>query len=202
MTLKGLTWPDIKKMFRPGHVFSVSFVLLIEMEAKEFKNTILPLRPRLLGYAHQLTDAPEDAEDAVQEVMLKLWNLRDELGQYRSIEAFARTMTHHACMDIKRRRKFEYPAQADGRQTDIPVTLSEHLQEIKDEVRLVKEIIKALPPLQRHIMHMKDIEGYENEEIAQITGCSPEAVRKNLSRARKKVRATYLMIVGQRRMTH
>lgn len=170
------------------------------MEAKEFKNTILPLRPRLLSYANQLTDGPEDAEDAVQEVMLKLWNLRHELGQYRSIEAFSRTLTHHACMDIKRRRKFEYPAQAHDRQTDIPVILSEHLQDIKDEVRLIKEIIGMLPPLQRHIMHMKDIEEYENEEIAQITGCSPEAVRKNLSRARKKVRETYLMVVRQRNM--
>ena len=57
------------------------------MELKEFKITVLPLRAKLLNYARKLTDEPEDAEDAVQEVLLKLWNKRLELEQYRSIEA-------------------------------------------------------------------------------------------------------------------
>lgn len=69
------------------------------MELKEFKITVLPLRAKLLNYARKLTDEPEDAEDAVQEVLLKLWNKRLELEQYRSIEAFAMTLTHNICID-------------------------------------------------------------------------------------------------------
>ena len=64
------------------------------MELKEFKITVLPLRAKLLNYARKLTDEPEDAEDAVQEVLLKLWNKRLELEQYRSIEAFAVDAQH------------------------------------------------------------------------------------------------------------
>lgn len=71
--------------------------------------------------------------------------------------------------------------------------------EIKDEIRLMREIIDSLPTLQRTIMRMKDIEEYETEEIANITGCNPEAIRSNLSRARKKVREIYLQTIQERR---
>lgn len=70
------------------------------MELKQFKIDVLPLREKLLNYARKLTEDPSDAEDAVQEVMLKLWNMRQRLDEYRSIEALAMTMTHHLCMDI------------------------------------------------------------------------------------------------------
>lgn len=72
------------------------------MELKQFKIAVLPLRDKLLSYARKLTDDHSDAEDAVQEVMLKLWNLRPKLDEYHSIEALAMTMTHHTCMDILR----------------------------------------------------------------------------------------------------
>ena len=59
---------------------------------------------KLLNYARKLTESPDDAEDAVQEVLLKLWNKRLELEQYRNIEAFAMTMIHNLCMDMWRTR--------------------------------------------------------------------------------------------------
>ena len=122
-----------------------------------------------------MTDDPSDAEDAVQEVMLKLWNLRQKLDEYRSIEAVAMTMTHHLCMDMWRAKR--------------PDTLS-------------LDRVQAPTPsatLQRTIIRMKDIEEYETEEIAEITGCNAEAIRSNLSRARKKVREVYLQTIQERK---
>ena len=148
------------------------------MELKQFKITVVPLRDKLLNYARRMTDDPSDAEDAVQEVMLKLWNLRQKLDEYRSIEAVAMTMTHHLCMDLWRAKR---------------------LLEEKDEFRLMREIIDSLPTLQRTIIRMKDIEEYETEEIAEITGCNAEAIRSNLSRARKKVREVYLQTIQERK---
>ena len=136
------------------------------MELKQFKITVVPLRDKLLNYARRMTDDPSDAEDAVQEVMLKLWNLRQKLDEYRSIEASA---------------------------------TPERLLEEKDEFRLMREIIDSLPTLQRTIIRMKDIEEYETEEIAEITGCNAEAIRSNLSRARKKVREVYLQTIQERK---
>lgn len=168
------------------------------MELKQFKITVLPLRDKLLNYARKLTESPDDAEDAVQEVLLKLWNKRLELEQYRSIEAFAMTMTHNLCMDLWRTRhtadvSLELVKDANAG------TSPERLLEIKDEVRLMREIIDSLPTLQRTIMRMKDIEEYETEEIASITGCNPEAIRSNLSRARKRVREVYLQTIQEKK---
>ena len=173
-------------------------VLSVEMELKEFKITVLPLRAKLLNYARKLNDEPEDAEDAVQEVLLKLWNKRLELEQYRSIEAFAMTLTHNICIDMWRCKRND-TLSLDIVQAASPTGTPERLLEIKDEIRLMHEIIDSLPNLQRTIMRMKDIEGYETDEIAEITGCGPEAIRSNLSRARKKVRDVYLRTIQERK---
>lgn len=170
------------------------------MELKQFKIDVLPLRNKLLNYARKLTEDPSDAEDAVQEIMLKLWNMRQKLDEYRSVEALSMTMTHHLCMDMWRAKQPDV-LSLDQVQAPSPSATPERLLEQKDEIRLMREIIDSLPTLQRTILQMKDIQEYETEEISEITGCNPEAIRSNLSRARKKVRDIYLQTIkeGKRR---
>lgn len=163
------------------------------MELNQFKITVVPLRGKLLNYARKLTDDSSDAEDVVQEVMLKLWNIRQKLEEYNSIEALAVRITHNLCMDIWRSKRTDQVSL-----DQVPVVSQtvnpERVLEGNDEIRLMREIISSLPTLQQTIIRMKDIEEYETEEIAQITGCSSESIRSNLSRARKKVRDIYLKI--------
>lgn len=168
------------------------------MELKQFKISVLPLRSKLLSYALKLTDESADAEDAVQEVMLKLWNIRGKLDEYHSIEALSMTMTRNACMDHWR-SKHTGTLSLDQVQTASQTATPERLLEEKDEFRLMREIIASLPPLQQTIIRMKDVEEYETEEIAEITGCNAEAIRSNLSRARKKVRDIYLQTIQERK---
>ena len=171
------------------------------MELKEFKIKILPLRGKLLNYARKLCDDPLDAEDAVQEVFIKLWNLRLKLGEYRNIEAFAMSITHNLCMDIWRNKKSpeitleKIQIEDEGRSTQPHKSLEQ-----KESYNLMKAIIETLPSLQRTILYMKDVEGYESEQISEITGCSSEAIRSNLSRARKKARDLYLQAIKERRI--
>lgn len=163
------------------------------MELNQFKITVVPLRGKLLNYARKLTDDSSDAEDVVQEVMLKLWNIRQKLEEYNSIEALAVRITHNLCMDMWRSKRTDQISL-----DQVPVVSQtvnpERVLEGNDEIRLMREIISSLPALQQTIIRMKDIEEYETEEIAQITGCSSESIRSNLSRARKKVRDIYLKI--------
>jgi RNA polymerase sigma-70 factor (ECF subfamily) len=166
------------------------------MEIKKFKILVLPLRSKLNGYACKLLDNTEDAQDATQEVMMKLWERRDELEKYHSIEAFAMTLIHNTCIDMQRTKKTNLPL-IETLNEDF-TTSAEHLLEIRSEVELVKQIIEALPDIQRLTIQMKDVEGYENEEIAEIIGGNVETVRSNLSRARKKVRDMYLQIMKER----
>jgi RNA polymerase sigma-70 factor (ECF subfamily) len=167
------------------------------MELKLFKTNVLPLRNKLINYARRLTDNDSDAEDAVQEVMLKLWNMREKLDEYQSVEALAMKVTHNLCMDMWRRKRMDTlpleQVHIDG------ATNPEHLIEMKDEYRLIREIIESLPSLQQTIIQMKDVEEYETEEIMEITGCSSESVRSNLSRARKRVREVYLQTIQERK---
>lgn len=67
--------------------------------------------------------------------------------------------------------------------------------ELQDEIKLIRHIVNLLPPLQKQIFTMKEIEGYTNEEIMQIAGCTADNLRKNLSRARLKIRETYMNII-------
>ena len=163
------------------------------MELNQFKITVVPLRGKLLNYARKLTDDSSDAEDVVQEVMLKLWNIRQKLEEYNSIEALAVRITHNLCMDMWRSKRTDQVSL-----DQVPVVSQtvnpERVLEGNDEIRLMREIISSLPTLQQTIIRMKDIEEYETEEIAQITGCSSECSRSNLSRDRKKVRDIYLKI--------
>ncbi len=161
------------------------------MSQERFKAEILPIREKLFHLAQKYLEDEQDAEDAVQEVLLKLWHTRDSLANYDNVAAFATTVTKNHCLDrLKTKNRTEslndsYNIRAG---TDNP-----HLQlERKSSEELIRKIVETLPDLQQAIIRMKDMEEYEVEEIAEITGTKVEAVRVNLSRARKKVREEYL----------
>jgi len=161
------------------------------MSQERFKAEILPLRQKLFHIAQHILVEEDEAEDAVQEVLLKLWHTRDSLNKYDSAAAYATTVTKNHCLDrlkVKSRTDLLDDSYNTRAGTDNP-----HLQlERKNTEDILKQIIEKLPPLQQAIIRMKDMEEYEVDEIAEITGTTVEAVRVNLSRARKKVREDYL----------
>ncbi|MDR3218475.1 MAG: RNA polymerase sigma factor [Dysgonamonadaceae bacterium] len=163
------------------------------MEQEQFKNEILPLRGQLLAYAGRLLENEDDAEDIVQEVFLKLWRMRYELGLYRSIPALSMKITKHLCLNLLKSNKRNIEAPDES----IPENESlspDHQLEQKEEAEQVLHFVDSLPGLQQIILRMKHIEGLEIEEIAELIGSNPEAVRMNLSRARKKIKDMFLKI--------
>ncbi len=161
------------------------------MNHDKFKAAVLPHRKKLYQIARKMLNDEQDAEDAVQEVLLRLWHTRDSLSQYNSIAAYATTMTKNLCIDRLRIRNRYETMDASFQErvgNDNPYMQVE--RQNTEEVLL--RIIKTLPPLQQAIIQMKDVEEYEVDQIAAITGTQPEAVRVNLSRARKKVREEYV----------
>ena len=73
-----------------------------------------------------------------------------------------------------------------------------HRTEAKDEADLIRIIVEHLPELQRQIFKMKEIDGYDNSEIMQITGCTAESLRQNLSRARRRIREDFIKLTAVR----
>lgn len=163
------------------------------MGSERFKKEILPLRQQLFLMSLKLLEDEQDAEDAVQESLLKLWRVRDTLKSYENPGAFATTVTKNICLD-----KIKIKKQNETLDDNFSLSVGDnpHLQlERKNTEQILRTIIQSLPTLQQQIITMKDVEEYEIEEIAEITGTKMEAVRTNLSRARKKVREEYLRLV-------
>ena len=176
-------------------IFDVTFSILtshsIDMGQEQFKQEILPLRPQLLGYARRMMDCPDEAEDIVQEVFLKLWMMREGLDRYRSVTALSLTITKNLCLTRLHVKK-RYVGESTVKTAPQAGTDPHRSLEQRDSLDRTMSIIETLPSLQQAILKMKHVDGLETEEIAALTGGTPESVRVNLSRARKRVRELFL----------
>ncbi len=163
------------------------------MDLNQFKSEIIPLRQKLYHFAWKLLENEADAEDAVQETFLRLWNNRDKLDNINNSGAFAMQTVKNICIDKIRARRFELSTE-ETPDPDVWQQTPYADMEQKDSVQLIRGIIERLPELQRKIILMRDVEGYELQEIATITGTHVSAVTMNLSRARKKVREEFITV--------
>lgn len=162
------------------------------MVLSEFKIKVLPVSKKILRYATHFLRDEDDARDVVQDVFLKLWQKKEELDQIENMEAFAMRMTRNRCLDIIRAGK-TVPIDAETNRRLKQETIDVHSQvELSEAAGQIKQLIKQLPDIQQKVMYMRDIEQLEYEEIAALTGLQVNAIRVNLSRARKKVRDEYL----------
>jgi len=157
------------------------------MNLLEFKIQVYPLKNKLFRFAKRMLDQTEEAEDVVQEVFIKLWNRRDKLDEYRSVEALAMTTTKNLCLDkIKAKR---YPFENMDNHSQFLDNLPDEIRaDHSDLVHGIHQAIRLLPEQQRIIVHLRDIEGYEFEEIAEVVEMNENAIRVALSRARKRIR--------------
>jgi len=164
---------------------------------EDFKTHVLPLSKKLLRFAFQLMQNQEEAKDVLQDIFLKLWQKGDELQKIDNIEAFAMRMVRNRCFDVKQSKHTDSIESDDYRDAQLYISDkdgdTDPVENI-DSVETIKRIIANLPDLQRTVIHLRDIETMEYEEIAEITGLNINAVRVNLSRARKKVRDEILKI--------
>jgi RNA polymerase sigma factor (sigma-70 family) len=162
------------------------------MDAATFNSLVLPLSNKLLHFANQLLHDKREAEDAVQEVILKLWKIRDSLAECKSLEAFSMKVTRNWCLD---RIKAKKPVYIEGYRHEFDRQSYEDPHrslERSDRMNLLAKILEKLPEQQRLIIQLRDIEGLEFEQIAEITEMNVNALRVNLSRARNRIREELL----------
>jgi len=144
---------------------------------------------KLLRFAVRFLRDDEQARDVVQEVLMKLWSRRTGLAGVDNIEAYAMRMTRNLCIDeIQKHRSISLEQMKTRNEWISDMKQADEVAEHKDSARLAKEIIDQLPEQQRAVIHLRDIEHYELNEIARVLDMQNSAVRANLSRARKKVR--------------
>ena len=157
------------------------------MQQTEFLNTVLPFKDKVFRLAKRLLVSTDEAEDATQELYLKLWTNKSKLGEYKNVEAFAMTMTKNYCLDQLKSKRSNNLTLVHSNYKDNNISLQRSV-EVNDSVSKVHEFIEKLPEKQKLIIQLRDIENYDYDEIGKILDLQPTAVRVALSRARKTIR--------------
>ncbi len=156
------------------------------MENISFRTTVLPLSDRLYRLALRITMNKAEAEDVVQDTLLKVWECRDNWNRINNLEAFAIATCRNRALDVVKR------AGRDTENLDEMVHFSSqtpHEQlEAREEISLVRRLMDSLPEVQRTIMLLRDIEGKTYQEIAQTLDISETQVKVYLHRARTKIK--------------
>ena len=164
------------------------------MQEISFRNDILPLKDKLFRLALRITFNRAEAEDVVQETLIRVWNKRDEWPQFGSIEAYCLTVASNLAIDRSERNDGGAveltPDMEDASDASSPY---ERLVS-KERMALIHRLMNELPEKQRLIMQLRDVEGKSYKEIADILQITEEQVKVTLFRARQKIKQRYTEI--------
>ena len=172
------------------------------MKEISFRDDILPLKNKLFRVALRITFDSAEAEDIVQETLIKVWNKREEWNSLDSVEAYCLTLTKNLAIDLREKmdaRTEELTEQHDRTQDD--ANPYEELEQ-KERLMWVHRLMEELPEKQRKTMLMRDIEEKSYKEIAHALNVTEEQVKINLFRARQKVKQGLLRLDAYERSTN
>ena len=181
--------------------FIVTFPRLNRLTIRErmkkisFRNDILPLKNELYRLALRITLNPAEAEDIVQETMIKVWNRRDQWDEIESIEAFCLTICRNLALDKMHKMENQNQSLDEGVHDAPDRSFSSNPEEQamqQDRLALIRRLVDALPEKQRTVMQLRDFEGKSYKEIAGIMAISEEQVKINIFRARQAIRQKYI----------
>ncbi|MBO7189221.1 MAG: RNA polymerase sigma factor [Alistipes sp.] len=126
-----------------------------------------------------------EAEDVVQDVFERVWRARDKVLKSTYPKAYICRIAHNLAIDRERTRRRRQTFSVNEEITTNDINIS---AELSDITSITQRAIASLPEKQRLAIHLRDVEGYEIEEIAEVLECDSTSVRMNLSRARSSVR--------------
>ncbi|HNY23675.1 MAG TPA: RNA polymerase sigma factor [Bacteroidales bacterium] len=162
------------------------------MDSETFKKTFLPCHAKMYRTAYRFLNCSQDAEDVVQDVYVRLWKMRDSLGDIRNFEAYAATLIKNLCLDKLRsavrktsRHKTSEVEKEQGKDTTIQL-------DSRNEMELISHIAEQLPQKQKEVFKLRHFSDFSLQEIEEITGMSPVNIRVQLSRATKYIKEQFL----------
>ena len=166
------------------------------MKKISFRNDILPMKDILFRLALRITLSREEAEDIVQDTLIKVWNRRDSWDTIESIEAFSLTVCRNMALDRMRlhdNRNTSLDSGDTAAGTESPDSDSNPYERTvqREKVEIVRTLIDNLPEKQRSCMQLRDIEGKTYKEIATVLGITEDQVKVNIFRARQTIKQQF-----------
>ncbi len=153
------------------------------MTQEIFKDTVFILRDEMYRFARRFVMSSDEAEDVVQDLMVKFWQKREELGQFGNLKSYALKSVRNECLNRLKHHEVKRGF------ADLQLHQSElYSIEINNLKEHIIRFINQLPEKQKMVIHLKDVEEYEVSEISEILEIEENAVRVNLMRARQKVK--------------
>ena len=152
------------------------------MEIHEFIHSVERLRGDLLRQARRLLDSEDDAEDAVQETLMKLWIMKERILNADKMRNMATVVCRNVSLNILRDATQSVPIE-----TAEVITLQGNPQvllEQQESRQKLKRSIETLTDKQRAILRMRNVENMTYADIAKIIGSSESSVRGMISKAR------------------
>ncbi|KGL61821.1 RNA polymerase sigma factor [Polaribacter sp. Hel1_85] len=156
------------------------------MTKQDFKLNVFSLSERLFPMVARLLGNNANAEDAIQEIMIKLWNKRSQLEQHPNINGLVILTARNYCLDILR-KKTRVLEDSTNELRVLKNTKQNSDLEWKELNNIILKILKNIPEQQKEVFLMRDVDGYEFSEIAAAMEIKIEHVRVLLSRARKQI---------------
>ena len=153
------------------------------------------MKDKLFRFALRLLQDVQEAEDAIQDVMAGLWIRREEWGSWKNMDAYCMTGTRNNCIDRIRRRRHR-----EEQEKDIPAAGIEQDPYVKmmykEMSTHIRRCMAALPENQQVVMHLREVEGFTYNEIAEVLQISLDQVKVSLFRGRNAVRKTIIKEEG------
>ena len=165
------------------------------MKNISFRDDILPLKNQLFRLALRITLNRFEAEDIVQDTLIKVWNRRSDWEDIDSIEAFSLTICRNLSLDRIKKKENDNNSLEDVKGVE-PLSSSNPQDRMiqADRVNLIRQIVDSLPEKQRSCMQLRDFEGKSYKEIAVILDITEEQVKVNIFRARQAVKHKYMKL--------
>lgn len=160
------------------------------MSRADFNDLVHQLSRKLYGCAFRILQNQEEAEDAVQEVFIKLWKMNEKLSEYNSPDALATTMTKNYCIDQIRKQKHFLQEEFNG-QIYLSAPSPHEQMENRESGDILINIIDNMPEQFAELVKLREIDGLSYEEISSKTGNNINSIRVTISRARKHIRDEY-----------
>ena len=166
------------------------------MKKISFRNDILPMKDTLFRLALRITLSREEAEDIVQDTLIKVWNRRDSWDTIESIEAFSLTICRNMALDRMRlheNRNTSLDVDNTSAGSENPDSASNPYERTvqREKVEIVRTLIDNLPEKQRSCMQLRDFEGKAYKEIAEVLGITEDQVKVNIFRARQTIKQQF-----------
>lgn len=155
-----------------------------------FTQRILPMKDKLFRFAFRLLQNVQEAEDIVQDVMVRVWSKKEEWALWHSVEGYCMTAIRNSCLDRMRKKKLLSVREELAGHISSPDKDPYENMMNKEILTRIRRCVDALPENQQQVVHLREIEGFSYNEIAELLDMSLEQVKVNLFRGRNAIKNT------------